>query len=195
MRAAAAILLLSAAAVGSAEPKVAKATFAGGCFWCMEPPFDEIEGVLETTSGYTGGRTAKPSYEQVSSGGTGHVEAVEVTYDPAKVSYEKLLEVFWRNVDPTDASGQFCDRGEQYATAIFVHDEEQRRLAEESKRKLSESGRLKKPLITPIRAAAPFYAAEDYHQDYYRKNPIRYKFYRTGCGRDRALEKLWKKPT
>jgi methionine-S-sulfoxide reductase len=195
VRAAAAILLLAAAAVGSAEPKVAKATFAGGCFWCMEPPFDEIEGVLETTSGYTGGRTANPSYEQVSSGETGHVEAVEVTYDPAKVSYEKLLEVFWRNVDPTDASGQFCDRGEQYATAIFVHDEEQRRLAEESKRKLSESGRLKKPVITPIRAAAPFYAAEDYHQDYYRKNPIRYKFYRTGCGRDRALEKLWKKPT
>jgi methionine-S-sulfoxide reductase len=191
----AAVLLLAAVTAGGAEPKVAKATFAGGCFWCMEPPFDEIEGVLETTSGYTGGRTASPSYEQVSSGGTGHLEAVEVRYDPAKVPYEKLLEVFWRNVDPTDASGQFCDRGEQYATAIFVHDEEQRRLAEESKRKLSESGRLKKPVVTPIRDAAPFYAAEDYHQDYYRKNPIRYKFYRTGCGRDRALEKLWKKPT
>ncbi len=198
MRAALAILLLSTAALPraeSAESKVAKATFAGGCFWCMEPPFDELDGVLSTKSGYIGGTIPNPSYEQVSSGGTGHVEAVEVTYDPAKVTYEKLLEVFWRNVDPTDANGQFCDRGEQYQTAIFFHDDEQRRLAEESKRAIADSGRLKEPLVTPIRAATRFYAAEDYHQDYYKKNPIRYKFYRGSCGRDRALEKLWKKPT
>jgi methionine-S-sulfoxide reductase len=177
------------------EPKLAKATFAGGCFWCMEPPFDKLEGVVSTTSGYTGGKTSNPSYEQVSAGGTGHLESVEVAYDPAKVSYGKLLEVFWENVDPTDSGGQFCDRGPQYATAIFVHDAEQRRLAEESKQKLVESGRLKKPIVTPIRDATAFYAAEDYHQDYYKKNPWRYKFYRTSCGRDRALEKLWKKPT
>jgi peptide-methionine (S)-S-oxide reductase len=161
----------------------------------MEPPFDKLEGVVSTTSGYTGGDLAKPTYEQVSSGGTGHVEAVEVAYDPAKVSYEKLLEVFWANVDPTDPGGQFCDRGSQYATAIFVHDAEQRRLAEESRQKLVESGRLKKSIVTPIRDARAFYVAEDYHQDYYEKNPLRYKFYRTSCGRDRALERLWKKTT
>ena len=142
-----------------------------------------------------GGRVSNPSYEQVSYGGTGHLEAVEVAYDPAKISYEKLLEVFWHNVDPTDAGGQFCDRGDQYKTAIFFHDEEQRRLAEESKQKLVESGRLKEPITTPIRPAATFYAAEEYHQDYYEKNPIRYKFYRSRCGRDRVLEKLWKSPT
>ncbi len=198
MRAALAILLVSTAALSgaeSAQSKVAKATFAGGCFWCMEPPFDELDGVLSTKSGYIGGAIPNPSYEQVSSGGTGHVEAVEVTYDPAKVTYEKLLEVFWQNVNPTDANGQFCDRGEQYQTAIFFHDDEQRRLAEESKRAIADSGRLKEPLVTPIRAATRFYAAEDYHQDYYKKNPIRYKFYRSRCGRDRALEELWKKPT
>jgi methionine-S-sulfoxide reductase len=188
-------LLLSAGMATGAEPKLAKATFAGGCFWCMEGPFDEIEGVIKTTSGYTGGSVPNPSYEQVSSGGTGHLESVEVTYDPSKVSYEKLLEVFWHNVDPTDAAGQFCDRGEQYGTAIFVHDEEQRRLAEASKKALVDSGRLKKPIVTPIRSATPFYAAEEYHQDYYKKNPIRYKFYRASCGRDRVLEKLWKNPT
>ena len=188
-------LALSLSAGAHAEPKLAKATFAGGCFWCMEPPFDELEGVVSTTSGYTGGRVANPSYEQVSYGGTGHLEAVEVLYDPAKISYERLLEVFWRNVDPTDGKGQFCDRGEQYTTAIFFHDEEQRRIAEESKRKLADSGRLKKPIATGIRPATPFYAAEDYHQDYYKKNPFRYKFYRSRCGRDRVLEKLWEKPT
>ncbi len=197
MRAAAAFFLLStvAAAAAGTEPELAKATFAGGCFWCMEPPFDELDGVVKTTSGYTGGRVPNPSYEQVSDGGTGHLEAVEVTYDPKKVSYGKLLEVFWRNIDPTDANGQFCDRGEQYATAIFFHDEEQRRLAEESKRTLVDSGRFKKAVATPIRSATAFFAAEEYHQDYYVKNPIRYKFYRTGCGRDRALDKLWKNPT
>jgi methionine-S-sulfoxide reductase len=198
MRAAAVafLLLLSTSVTGTAsEQKLAKATFTGGCFWCMEPPFDELEGVVATTSGYTGGRVKNPSYEQVSYGGTGHLEAVEVSYDPAKISYEKLLEVFWGNVDPTDTKGQFCDRGDQYATAIFFHDEEQRRLAEESKRKLIDSGILKKPIETPVRPAGAFYAAEEYHQDYYKKNPIRYKFYRSRCGRDRVLEKLWKSPT
>lgn len=196
MRAAAiALVALSTTAFEGAEPKIAKATFAGGCFWCMEPPFDELEGVLATTSGYTGGRVANPSYEQVSYGGTGHLEAVEVAYDPGKISYEKLLEVFWRNVNPTDSGGQFCDRGEQYQTAIFFHDEEQRRLAEESKQKLIDSGRLEKPVVTPVLPAKPFYAAEEYHQDYYKKNPIRYKFYRSRCGRDRVLEKIWKRPT
>ena len=196
MRAAAvALLVLSTTLVGRAEQKLVKATFAGGCFWCMEPPFDNLEGVVSTTSGYTGGSVSNPSYEQVSYGGTGHLEAVQVAYDPAKISYEKLLEVFWRNVDPTDSNGQFCDRGDQYKTAIFFHDEEQRRLAEESKQKLIDSGRLQKPIATPIRPATAFYAAEEYHQDYYEKNPIRYKFYRSRCGRDRVLEKLWKNPT
>jgi methionine-S-sulfoxide reductase len=190
--AAIAIALLTYASIASGEQKVAKATFAGGCFWCMEPPFDELEGVLSTTSGYTGGKVSNPSYEQVSSGGTGHLESVEIAYDPAKVSFEKLLEVFWRNVDPTDGGGQFCDRGEQYQTAIFFHGEDERRIAEESKRKLVESGILKKPIVTSIRPAGPFYSAEEYHQDYYKKNPLRYKFYRTGCGRDRVLENLWK---
>jgi methionine-S-sulfoxide reductase len=196
MRAAlAALLLLSAPVLTSADPKLAKATFAGGCFWCMEPPFDELEGVVETTSGYTGGKVPNPSYEQVSYGGTGHLEAVEVAYDPEKISYEKLLEVFWRSIDPTDSKGQFCDRGEQYGTAIFFHDEEQRRLAEESKQKLIDSGRLEKSIVTPVRPASPFYAAEAYHQDYYKKNPIRYKFYRSRCGRDRVLKKLWESET
>jgi methionine-S-sulfoxide reductase len=157
----------------------------------MEPPFDAMEGVVSTVSGYTGGRVKNPSYEQVSSGGTGHLEAVQIEYDPEKVTYSKLLDVFWRNVDPTDIGGQFCDRGSQYRTAIFVHTEEQRLLAERSKADLEASGRLPKPIVTEIREASRFYAAEDYHQDYYKRNPIRYKFYRTRCGRDRVLEKLW----
>ena len=185
------LLLIAAAQSGSSQPKLARATFAGGCFWCMEPPFDALEGVVSTTSGYTGGEVRNPSYEQVSLGGTGHVESVQVEYDPAKVGYEKLLEVFWRNVDPTDGGGQFCDRGPQYRTAIFYQDEEQGRLAEESKRALVASGKLPKPVVTEIRKATDFYPAEDYHQDYYKKNPLRYKFYRTGCGRDRVLKKLW----
>ncbi|HEX5758634.1 MAG TPA: peptide-methionine (S)-S-oxide reductase MsrA [Thermoanaerobaculia bacterium] len=173
-----------------AARKLAKATFAGGCFWCMEPPFDELPGVVATISGYTGGRQKNPTYEGVSSGGTGHAEAVEVRYDPAKVSYAKLLEVFWKNVDPTVEDRQFCDVGEQYRTAIFYHGEEQRRLADESKRKL-EATRFRGGVRTEIVAAGPFYPAEEYHQDYYRKNPIRYKLYRTGCGRDRRLEEVW----
>jgi peptide-methionine (S)-S-oxide reductase len=191
VRAAALALIAAVAGAPAGEPKLAKATFAGGCFWCMEPPFDKLEGVVSTTSGYTGGRVASPSYEQVSSGGTGHLEAVEIAYDPAKISYQELLDVFWRNVDPTDGGGQFCDRGEQYRTAIFVHDDEQRRLAEASRTRLMESGRLKK-VVTPVLSAGAFYAAEDYHQDYYKKNPLRYRFYRTSCGRDRILDKLWK---
>jgi methionine-S-sulfoxide reductase len=170
---------------------LAKATFAGGCFWCMEPPFDKLEGVVSTVSGYAGGKVDNPTYEQVSSGGTGHFESLQIEYDPEKVTYSELLEVFWRNVNPTDPAGQFCDRGSQYRTAIFYHTEEQRELAAESKRRLEESGRLPKPIVTPILPAPKFYPAEDYHQDYYKKDPIRYKLYRMGCGRDRVLQKLW----
>jgi peptide-methionine (S)-S-oxide reductase len=169
----------------------ALATFAGGCFWCMEPPYDKLDGVSATISGYIGGSTADPTYQEVSAGGTGHAEAVQVTYDPAKVSYEELLEVFWRNVDPLDAGGQFCDRGDQYRTGIFVHDDEQRRLAAASKQALVDSGRFDEPIVTEIEEAGTFYPAEDYHQDYYQKNPVRYKFYRWNCGRDARLAQLW----
>ena len=169
----------------------ALATFAGGCFWCMEPPYDKLDGVLSTISGYTGGSKADPTYREVSAGGTGHAEVVQITYDPAKVSYEQLLEVFWRNVDPLDAGGQFCDRGDQYRTGIFVHDQEQRRLAEASKQALKDSRRFEQPIVTEIEDAGTFYPAEDYHQDYYEKNPIRYKFYRWNCGRDQRLTELW----
>ncbi len=168
-----------------------RATFAGGCFWCMEPPFDKLDGVVSTTSGYTGGRTDNPSYKQVSAGVTGHAEAVEVLFDPARIDYGKLLEVFWRNVDPLNPNGQFCDRGSQYRTAIFYHDERQKQLAQSSKEQLERSRRFEQPIVTEIVPAAPFFPAEEYHQDYYKKNPIRYKFYRSGCGRDARLEELW----
>ncbi len=167
------------------------ATFAGGCFWCMEHPFDELEGVISTTSGYIGGHQAHPTYEQVSAGSTGHAEAVQVTYDPAAVSYERLLEVFWHNVDPLDAGGQFCDRGSQYRTAIFYHTDEQRQQAEASKLAMASNGTLPGKIVTEIVQASEFYRAEEYHQDYYQRNPIRYKFYRFGCGRDRRLTELW----
>jgi peptide-methionine (S)-S-oxide reductase len=157
----------------------------------MEGPFDELPGVVATTSGYTGGRVANPGYELVSAGGTGHAEAVEVAYDPARVSYEKLLEVFWRNVDPTTRNRQFCDAGNQYRSAIFFHDEEQHRLAEVSKQRLEAAATLPGPIVTEIVPVGPFYAAEEYHQDYYRKNPLRYQFYRRGCGRDARLAELW----
>ncbi|MGH9159602.1 MAG: peptide-methionine (S)-S-oxide reductase MsrA [Vicinamibacteraceae bacterium] len=173
------------------DKHLAKATFAGGCFWCMEGPFDELDGVVSTTSGYTGGRTRNPTYEEVSAGGTGHAEAVEIVYDPAKISYERLLEVFWRNVDPLDSGGQFCDRGAQYRTAIFAHDAEQRAAAEKSKAALQSSGRLHGKIVTEIVDLAAFYRAEDYHQDYYQTNPLRYKYYRFTCGRDRRLKALW----
>jgi peptide-methionine (S)-S-oxide reductase len=180
-------------ALAAAQPNgnLATATFAGGCFWCMESPFDELEGVVSTTSGYTGGHKANPRYEEVSAGGTGHAEAVQVVYDPAVVSYERLLEVFWRNVDPLDAGGQFCDRGNQYRTGIFYHTEEQRVQAEASKLALERAGTLPGKVVTEIVAAGEFYPAEDYHQDYYSRNPIRYTFYRFNCGRDGRLEALW----
>jgi methionine-S-sulfoxide reductase len=170
-----------------------KATFAGGCFWCMEPPFDKIDGVISTTPGYTGGTEKNPTYEQVSAGKTGHLEALEVTYDPAKVSYAQLLDAFWKNIDPTQNNGQFVDIGQQYRTAIFYHNEEQRRLALESRNRLQESRKFGKPIVTEIRAAMEFYKAEDYHLDYYIKNPIRYKYYRWGSGRDQFLEETWGK--
>jgi len=171
----------------------AKATFAGGCFWCMEPPFDKLPGVISTTSGYTGGQKKDPTYQEVSAGGTGHTEAVQVVYDPKQVSYEKLLDVFWHNIDPTQKDGQFCDHGSQYRTAIFYHDEEQKKLAEAAKARLQQEKPFQGDIVTEIVPAGEFYAAEDYHQDYATKNPIRYKFYRTGCGRDQRLKQLWGK--
>lgn len=167
----------------------ATATFAGGCFWCMEAPFDSIDGVLDTTSGYTGGDIPNPSYGQVSGGGTGHVEAVQVTYDPAQVSYEELLPVFWHNVDPVDQRGQFCDKGSQYRSAIFYSDAAEAEAAEQSKQGIA--AQLNQAVTTDIRPAAPFYPAEDYHQDYYLTHPVRYKVYRFGCGRDQRLAQLW----
>ena len=174
-----------------AGPRVAVATFAGGCFWCMEPPFDKLDGVISTISGYTGGTTQRPTYEQVSGGRTGHAEAVQVTYDPSKVSYERLLDVFWHNIDPTVRDRQFCDIGSQYRSAIFVHDAEQRRLAEASKAALERTRPFKGAIVTPVVDAGAFYPAEEYHQDYYVKNPIRYRYYRSGCGRDDRLKELW----
>jgi peptide-methionine (S)-S-oxide reductase len=172
-------------------PPLAKATFAGGCFWCVEADFDKVDGVISTTSGYIGGRVANPTYAAVSSGTTGHTEAVEVVFDPRKVSYEKLLEVFWVSIDPTVIDRQFCDVGSQYRTAIFVHDEAQRRAAEASKAALEKRKPFREPIVTPIETATTFYPAEEYHQDYYRKNPIRYRYYRSGCGRDARLAQLW----
>ncbi len=174
---------------GEAPP--AKATFAGGCFWCMEPPFDKLEGVLSTTSGYIGGRKPDPTYAEVSAGGSGHAEAVQVAFNPSKISYEALLEVFWRNIDPTTLDRQFCDTGDQYRTGIFYHGEAQRSLAEQSKKKLEAEGILDRPIVTEITSAGVFWPAEEYHQDYYRKNPLRYPYYRSSCGRDRRLEELW----
>jgi peptide-methionine (S)-S-oxide reductase len=178
------------AAISNTE--MAKATLAGGCFWCMEPPYDELDGVLATISGYAGGKKKNPTYEEVSTGTTGHTEVVQVIYDPKKISYSRLLEVFWRNIDPLTPNRQFCDAGSQYRSAIFYHDENQKRLAEASKEAVSK--RFDKPIVTEIIPAAEFYPAEDYHQDYYKKNPIRYKIYRYGCGRDQRLEELWGTP-
>ena len=184
---------LQARAAAPPAGPLARATFAGGCFWCMEAPFDKVPGVVSTTSGYAGGRVKNPTYEQVSEGSTGHTEALQVAYDPAKMSYEQLVEIFWRNVDPTDRGGQFCDRGSQYRTGIFYEGEAQKRAAEASKRALEASGRLKKPIVTEIVPLEAFYPAEDYHQDFYKKSPVRYMTYRAGCGRDRRLEELWGK--
>ena len=172
-------------------PRAAIATFAGGCFWCMEPPFDKLDGVISTTSGYIGGTVARPTYEQVSAGRTGHTEAVQVAYDPSRITYEKLLDVFWHNIDPTVRDRQFCDIGSQYRSGIFVHDAEQRRLAEASKAALERNKPFKGAIVTEIADATAFYPAEEYHQDYYLKNPLRYRYYRTGCGRDARLKELW----
>ena len=194
------IAFLATLALGAATaaqvtvpPGHAVATFAGGCFWCMEPPYDKLPGVISTTSGYMGGKTKNPTYEQVSTGTTGHAEVVQVQYDPARVSYATLLEVFWHNIDPTQRDAQFCDHGSQYRTAIFYHDEEQKKLALASKAQLEKTKPFKGDIVTEVTAASQFTPAEEYHQDFYKKNPTRYKFYRAGCGRDARLQALWGK--
>lgn len=198
------LVVLSCYAIASTESDADKtseantqnhavATFAGGCFWCMEPPFDKLKGVISTTSGYMGGHVDQPTYKQVSRGNSGHTEVLQIAYDPSIVSYETLLKTFWKNIDPTDAGGQFCDRGQQYRTEVFYHDAEQRKFAEQSKAELVEKKSFESDIVTDITTASRFYAAEDYHQDYYQKNPIRYKYYRYACGRDDRLEALWGK--
>jgi peptide methionine sulfoxide reductase msrA/msrB len=182
---------LGSVAKGMASGEQGVATFAGGCFWCMEPPFEKLAGVDKVISGFTGGHKKNPTYQDVVTGSTGHVEAVEIHFDPMKISYQDLLEVFWRNVDPTDGGGQFVDRGDSYVTGIFVHDEEQKELAQASKRRLDASNRYDKKIVTPIVQVMEFYLAEDYHQDYYKKNPVRYKYYRYRSGRDEFIEKTW----
>ncbi|MCY7309131.1 MAG: peptide-methionine (S)-S-oxide reductase MsrA [Rhodoferax sp.] len=177
------------AAATSLNP--AKAVFAGGCFWCVESDFDKVAGVISTTSGYTGGKTLNPTYEQVSSHTTGHAEVVEVMFDPAKVSYERLVEHFWRTIDPTTKDRQFCDSGSPYRSAIFAQDAEQLKIATASRAALEKSKPFKEPVVTEVLLATRFYPAEEYHQDYYLKNPVRYKLYRTGCGRDARLKQLW----
>ena len=183
----------SAASAAQAAPpaNTAKATFAGGCFWCVESDFDKVPGVIATTSGYTGGSVANPSYEQVSGKHTGHAEAVQVLYDPAKVSYETLLQKYWHSIDPTTKDRQFCDVGNPYRTAIFVHDAAQEAAAKASLLALEKSKPFKEPIVTTIETAGPFYPAEDYHQDYYIKNPVRYNYYRFACGRDARVKELW----
>ena len=185
------LLAVMATQATAEETEHAKATFAGGCFWCVEEAFEKVSGVISATSGYIGGNVDNPTYRQVTSGQTGHAEAVEVIYDPAQITYEQLLDVFWRNVDPTVVDRQFCDFGDQYRTAIFVHGDEQMRLAEASKKALEEIKPFPDPIVTPIVAASTFYPAEDYHQDYYKRNPVRYKFYKWNCGRAQRLEELW----
>ncbi len=193
-------LLLAGVAAAASDPKqgadgrkLVKATFAGGCFWCMEEALDKVDGVVSTTSGYTGGRAKNPTYEDVSAGGTGHAESVEILYDPAKVTYAKLLDVFWRNIDPTTPDRQFCDHGAQYRSAIFYHDETQKRLAEDSKRTVEKTKPFNGPIVTEIAPASAFYSAEEYHQNFYQKNPIRYKLYKYNCGRAQRLQELWGK--
>ena len=187
-------LVQAQAPAATAKAKLANtaiATFAGGCFWCMEGPFDALDGVISTTSGYTGGTRKGPSYQEVSSGMTGHAEAVQIVYDPAKVTYEKLLDVFWHNIDPTAKDRQFCDSGSQYRSGIFYHDDTQKKAADVSRAALEKAKPFKGTIVTEITAAGAFYPAEDYHQDYYLKNPVRYRFYRQGCGRDARLKELW----
>lgn len=181
-------------ATASEAAPPAKAYFAGGCFWCMEEVFEKVDGVLAVVSGYMDGTVIDPTYEQVSAGRTGHAESVEVIYDPAKSSYQQLLDAFWRNVDPLTSNAQFCDHGSQYRSAVFYGTDEEKRLAEESKRALEQSARFSQPIVTQISKASTFYPAEDYHQDFYKKNPIRYKYYKFNCGRAQRLETLWGKP-
>jgi peptide-methionine (S)-S-oxide reductase len=188
----AAILAAAVWMTGGAAAAAESAIFAGGCFWCVEEAFDAVPGVVATTSGYTGGTVADPTYQQVSAGGTGHYEAVKVDYDPAKVSYAQLLEVFWRNIDPFDAAGQFCDKGDSYLSAVFVGNDEERALAEAGKAKVAE--RFDEPVATEILPEQAFYPAEDYHQDFYKTNPARYKYYKWGCGRAQRLEEIWGEP-
>lgn len=176
-----------------AENKNETAIFAGGCFWCMEPPFDKIDGVISTTSGYTDGHKDEPTYTEVSAGSTGHTEAIEIIYDPSKVSYSDLLDVFWKNIDPVAVNRQFCDGGTQYRSGIYYLDEEQEKAAKLSLDQLEKNKPFKEPIATEIKLASTFYPAEDYHQDYYQKNPVRYKFYRYRCGRDQRLEEIWGK--
>lgn len=201
---AAALVYFSAAITAEAQPatrdgatpsssKTELATFAGGCFWCVEADFDKVDGVVSTISGFMGGTTPNPSYKQVTAGGTGHYEVVQITFDPAKVSYQQLVDHFWRTIDPYDAGGQFCDRGDSYRTAIFAHTPEQKRIADASKAELEKSGPLKESIATVVRDAGPFTAAEGYHQNFYQTNAVRYKFYRYGCGRDQRIEAIWGK--
>jgi peptide-methionine (S)-S-oxide reductase len=178
----------------SASAATEKATFAGGCFWCMEAPFDKLPGVISVTPGYSGGQVKNPTYEQVSAGGTGHAESVQIVFDPTKTGYSRLLEIYWRNIDPTAKDRQFCDVGSQYRSAIFYHNDYQRRAALQSKAALEKNKPFKGPVVTEITPAGEFYPAEEYHQHYYKKNPLRYKFYRNGCGRDRRLLELWGTP-
>ncbi len=186
------VLCLSMAVAAFAAPaNRATAVFAGGCFWCEETAFEGVPGVVAVISGYTGGQVPNPTYEQVSSGVTGHAESVQVIYDPSKITYEKLLDIFWHNVDPFQGNGQFCDHGNQYRSAIFYKDEAQRKAAEESKARLEEEPRFKGKIVTQIVPASRFYPAEEYHQDFYKKNPVRYYSYRTGCGRDARLKEIW----
>lgn len=189
------ILLLSLSSVVLADEAVQpqQAIFAGGCFWCMEPPFEKLEGVSAVIAGFTGGQVANPSYEQVIAGNTGHVEAVEIHFDPQLVSYEQLLHIFWRQINPTDGGGQFVDRGNHYRSAIFYLNDAQRLAAEHSRDELAASGVFNQPIVTDILPASPFYPAEDYHQDYYKKNPLRYRYYRYGSGRDGFLDRVWGK--
>jgi len=187
----AATLLLPAGGVVAQDQKLEVAVFAGGCFWCIESDFDKVPGVVETVSGYAGGAKETATYNQVGAGGTGHLEAVKITYDANKITYEKMLHLFWRSIDPTDAGGQFCDRGSSYATAVFAANEEQQKLATASKQALESAKTLKAPIVTPVLAGANFYPAETYHQDYHTKNPYRYKFYRFSCGRDARVKNLW----
>ena len=190
-------LLLAFGAMAHAQTSkpaaTAKATFAGGCFWCMEEVYEPIPGVISAVSGYMGGKTRNPTYESISTGTTGHAEVVQVEYDPSKVTYAQLLEMFWLNIDPTQRDGQFCDNGTQYRSAVFYHDEAQKKAAEASKAQIDKTKPFKGPLVTEIVPATEFYRAEEYHQDYYKKNPVRYKFYKSGCGREARLQSLWGK--